>query len=171
MSARLTAVFMSRRQALMGNVMRIVRDPQVAEDLAQETYLRARRAIEAGPIRHLEAFLNQTARNLAFDYIRHRRVRDRFEDRDIDHDNVVAVADEIPSAEEALIEKERLRHFDAALKSLPPRVRQAWKLSQVDGWSYAQIAEHLGVSRNTVYNDVKRALGHCYDALRRFETR
>ncbi|TRL30375.1 sigma factor-like helix-turn-helix DNA-binding protein, partial [Rhizobium straminoryzae] len=51
----------------------------------------------------------------------------------------------------------------------PDRARRAWALSQVDGWTYQQIADHLGVSRNTVYNDVKLVLGHCRDVMARLE--
>ena len=37
MSATLTSIFLSNRKSIMWSVMRIVRDPQVAEDVAQET--------------------------------------------------------------------------------------------------------------------------------------
>ncbi|WP_244618160.1 sigma factor [Rhizobium sp. RU35A] len=36
--------------------MRIVRDPQTAEDLAQETFLRAHKAVESGRVEHIEVF-------------------------------------------------------------------------------------------------------------------
>jgi iron complex outermembrane recepter protein len=59
----------------MWSVMRIVKDAQIAEDLAHDAYLRVHRAMESGPVEHLEAFLHQTARNLALDYQRRRRMR------------------------------------------------------------------------------------------------
>ncbi|MFH1558600.1 MAG: RNA polymerase sigma factor [Pseudomonadota bacterium] len=165
----MTAIFLTERRSLMGTVLRIVRDPQTAEDLAQEAYLRARKAIEQGPIDHIEAFLHQTARNLALDHERKRKTRDRYEKADVPVDQVERVPADVLTIEAALIERERLRQFDAALRELPDRARQAWALSQIEGWSYAQIAEHLGVSRNTVYNDVKSVIGHCHDALARLE--
>lgn len=69
MAASLTSVFLLQRKSLMWRVMRIVRDRHVAEDLAQEAYLRAWRAHEAAPIAHPEGFLHQTARNLALDHM------------------------------------------------------------------------------------------------------
>jgi predicted transcriptional regulator of viral defense system len=59
--------------------------------------------------------------------------------------------------------------FEEALLELPVRARTVWALSHVDGWTCQQIAEHLNVSRNTVYNDVKLVIGHCRDALARLE--
>ena len=44
------------------------------------------------------------------------------------------------------MEKERFHQFDKALQSLPARAKRAWKLSQIDGWAYDQIAGHLGAA-------------------------
>ncbi len=73
------------------------------------------------------------------------------------------------TAEETLIEKERQRLLEEALQQLPVRARKAWALSQIDGWTYQQIADHLNVSRNTVFNDIKLVMGHCRDVINRFE--
>ncbi|MGV6875278.1 RNA polymerase sigma factor [Pseudochelatococcus sp. B33] len=169
MPTALNAIFAMHRRSLLWSVMRIVRDPQTAEDLAQETYLRARNALETRPIDHLEGFLYQTARNLALDHQRHRKVREKYEELGVAREAIEQVVLDAPSAEEDLIERERQRLLDEALQGLPVRARTAWALSQVDGWTYAQIAEHLGVSRNTVYNDIKLVMGHCHDALARLE--
>lgn len=153
----------------MGTAFRIVRDRQTAEDVAQEAYLRTRRAIERAPIEHIEAFLHQTARNLALDHERRRKTRARYEEPPGNELDVENVPDDVPTTEAVLIERERICRFEEILLQLPERARRAWALSQVEGWSYARIAEHLGVSRNTVFNDVKRAMGHCHDALLRTE--
>ena len=38
-------------------------------------------------------------------------------------------------------------------------------LSRIQGWPYPKIAAHLGVSPNTVYNDIRLAMAYCLDAL------
>lgn len=149
--------------------LRIVRDRQVAEDLTQETYLRTLQAARTAPIEHVEAFLHKTIRNLALDHLRRRRTRNCYEDASAGERQVQEIPADVPTIEAALIERERLRLFEEALQSLPERARRAWSLSQLEGWPYARIADHLGVSRNTVYNDVKLVMGHCSDALARFE--
>ncbi|QIG52219.1 sigma-70 family RNA polymerase sigma factor [Nordella sp. HKS 07] len=167
--AQLNRVFLQHRRALWFAALRIVRDRQIAEDLAQEAYLRAFQASESAPIEHIEAYLYRTIRNLALDHLRRLRTRERYEDPQAADGQLDAIPADIPSIETALIERERLRLFEAALQSLPLRARRAWALSQVSAWSYDRIARHLGVSRNTVYNDVKLVMGHCADALARFD--
>lgn len=169
MIALLNDAYQRQRRSLMLSALRIVRDRQVAEDLAQETYLRALQSAKSAPIEHVEAFLHRTVRNLALDHLRRRRTRDRHEDRTADDRTVEDIPADMPTIEAAMIERERLALFEAALQALPVRARQAWALSQLDGWPYARIAAHLGVSRNTVYNDVKLVMGHCSDVLKRLE--
>ena len=169
MSMTLSGVFISSRRSLMSSVLRIVRDRQVAEDLTQEAYLRAHRAIQAGPIEHLEAFLHRTVRNLAFDHERRRKTREKYERTDADPAEIEQVASQAPNALEILLEREREKALEAALLSLPERARQVWILSQLHGWSYKRIAEHMGVSLSTIYNEAKFVLGHCHDALARLD--
>ncbi len=169
MLAALNAIFAIHRRSLLWTVMRIVRDPQTAEDLAQETYVKAHNALEVTSIEHLESYLYQTARNLALDHKRRCKTRQTFENSEISQEDIESVALDVSSAEQELIEQERQRLFEEALLELPVRARTAWALSHVDGWTYQQIAEHLNVSRNTVYNDVKLVIGHCRDALARLE--
>ncbi|MEW5422939.1 RNA polymerase sigma factor [Amorphus sp. 3PC139-8] len=167
MSRLLTDVYLSQRNQLTGRVMRIVRDRQTAEDLAQEAYLRACHALEAGPIEHLEAFLHQTARNLALDYLRRTRSRARFEVVDADDRLTSSVAADTPDPEAVAIDRERLRLFQDELARLPERAQNVLVLSRLEGWTNAHIAEVLGVSQRTVFNDLKLAMTHCREAMQR----
>jgi transmembrane sensor len=169
MAESLSAAFLLHRRSLMWSVMRIVRDPQTAEDLAQETYLRAARAAESGPIEHLEAFLYQTARNLALDHLRRQRTRGSVQVDGLNTADIEKVQANIQSPEAAIIERERFHRFWQALSSLPERAQTVAVLSRVEGWQNGQIANHLGVSERTVFNDLKLAMAHCRDALEALE--
>ncbi|MCD4514372.1 sigma-70 family RNA polymerase sigma factor [Brucella pseudogrignonensis] len=169
MPAALNAIFQSHRRSLLWTVMRIVRDHQTAEDVTQETYLKARNALENRQIEHVEGFLFQTARNLAFDHQRRTKVRQRYEAPDAARDEVESVPLSGLSAEDELIHRQRQQAFDDALALLPVRARTAWAMANLKGLSYAEISEQLGVSRNTVYNDIKLVMGHCQDALARLD--
>lgn len=169
MSAVLNAIFQSHRRSLLWTVMRIVRDPQTAEDLAQETYLKARKALETRPIEHVEGFLFQTARNLALDHQRRKAVRNRYEASDTARKDVENVAAAGPSIEDDLIQRQLWRALEDALAELPVRARTVWSMTQLQGRTCAEIAERLGVSRNTVYNDIKLVMGHCQDVLARLD--
>lgn len=171
MPAALNAIFQTHRRFLMWSVMRIVGDRQTAEDVAQETYLRARRAMENGPIEHIEAFLQQTARNLALDHRRRRKMRSAYETDGLGDDLLLNVPDDVPSVETALLERERFRSFRKALDGLPPRAQTVLVLSRMEEWTNRRIAAHLGVSERTVFNDLKLAMAHCREALVRLEGR
>lgn len=165
----LDELYLRQRRPLLAVLTRIVRNPQTAEDLAQEAYLRVSRALEIGTIAHPDAFLHRTARNLALDHERQRRRRSRYEVRDASPEVIQSVADDQRAAEDRLQDREREAALRAVIAALPPRARQAWQLCYVEGRSYAEIADRLGVSRNTVYNDVKLCLGRCHDTLARME--
>lgn len=169
LSAALTSIFLNNRKSIMWSVMRIVRDPQTAEDVAQETYVRARKALESGPIEHAEAFLYQTARNLALNHKRRQNMRNRVEGDDVPEADVANIASPAPSQEADLIHRERLQRLNEAVAKLPQRVQTVWLLSRIEKWPYPKIADHLGVSPNTVFNDLKLAHAHCLDALAKID--
>lgn len=168
-TATLASIFLAKRRSLIGSIRRIVRDPHDAEDVAQETYLRVRKAIEAGPVEHVEAFLFQTARNLARNHQRHTALRDRVERADLPEAALETTAAPQPTPEAGLLHRQRLECLQATIARLPPRAREAWLLSRVEKWPYPKIAEHLGVSPGTVFNDLKMAHGLCVAALARID--
>lgn len=168
-AADVNDAFLRARNSLLWSVFRIVRDKQIAEELTQESYLRARKAAVSGVLVNPEAFLQQTARNLALDYLRQRKVRNTHEASEISGDTMDMVADDQPSAEDKVIHLDRLRAYQSALAKLPKRVQQVWVLSRVEGWTYPQISEHLNVSQNTVFNDMKHAMAHLNDFRKRLD--
>jgi RNA polymerase sigma-70 factor (ECF subfamily) len=58
---------------------------------------------------------------------------------------------------QALASREALREALRAIDGLPRNQREVLELSVLEGWSYTEIAEHLGVSENTVKTRVSRA--------------
>lgn len=151
--------------------MKIVGDPQTAEDVAQEAYLRARRAVENGSIEHIEAFLHQTARNLALDHQRHRKMRSTYEADGVSEDFIQNIPDNVPSIEAALLDRERFQALQKALGGLPQRAQTVMILSRIEEWSNRRIAEHLDISERTVFNDLKQAMAHCRETMARFDGR
>lgn len=166
----LNAIYLSRKALLIGTVFRVVRDAQTAEDIAQESYLRVARAIRENPVNQIQAFLFQTARNLALDHVRRQTAR-RTVETALDEAEADRVPSLAPSAEQALMDREKLEALERALGRLPARARRVFALSRVEGWSYPRIAEALGISPNTVYNDMKLAMGACVEAVQRLERR
>jgi len=66
-----------------------------------------------------------------------------------------------PSPEERLLILQTLHQIDAMLDGLPPKVREAFLLSQLDGLTYAQAAERLGVTERTIKRFMAQAFAQC----------
>ena len=64
-----------------------------------------------------------------------------------------------------MLARDEVRRLEAAIDSLPPRQRQVLLLHKFEGLSYAEIAERLGISKNTVMVHMMWALARCRDSL------
>src|SRR6187399_3163783 len=153
--------------------LRLTRVPADAEDLVQDTYLKAFRAADRfEPGTNLRAWLftilHNTARN---------RARDRARDTvAIDSEIVDRAADAPPpggrsagAAEtpESLLLRETLApELQAAIDALPEAFRQAVWLRDVEEFSYAEIAAMLSIPAGTVMSRISRGRRLLFDRLK-----
>ena len=128
-----------------------------AADLAQDTFLRLMaRGSDITTLREPRAYLHTIAKGLLINYWRRRDVERAYLE-------ALAATPEAcaPSPEARLLIIETLVRIDSMLAALPDRARQAFLLSQLDGLSYAVIAERLGVSERMVKKYMARAMFQC----------
>ncbi|WP_296615429.1 RNA polymerase sigma factor [Sphingomonas sp.] len=142
-----------------------VGDASAAADITQEAFARFAGLPEDRFPANPKAYLFAVASNLAVDHL---RARGGTTALSIDEDGVDAVPDPAPRADTALISKEELQILQAAIDDLPPRTREVFVMCKYDQLSYAEIADRLGIARNTVMVHMTRALSHCRDARRRY---
>lgn len=138
---------------------------ELAEDALQETWLRLA-ALKEPPdtVRDSQAFILRIAGNIAIDLL---RKQNRHSSRCISDDDLMqAIADNRPSPETCVIDRDRLRCLVIALSQLPSKPRTALLLSRCDGLSYAMIADRLKVSESMVAKYLAQALRHCRDHFR-----
>ena len=104
------------------------------------------------------AYLGAIARGLVADFFRHKDIERAYLD-------ALAALPEAhaPSPETRAIVLEALVAIDNMLDGLKPAVRQAFLLSQLDGLTYEQIAQQLGVTKRTVSNYMCTAIEHCVE--------
>lgn len=112
-------------------------------DIVQEAFLRLLQYPNPETIREPRSFLFQTASNVAVDYYRRAKTRDRFADYDADIE-VIEGIQAIPQQE--CETEERLRLFSGWLEKLPELQRHAFVLYRIEGYSHKAIAEKLDIS-------------------------
>jgi RNA polymerase sigma-70 factor (ECF subfamily) len=147
---------LSHLDNLYGAALRLARNADQAQDLVQETYLKAFRAahrFEAGT--NLKAWLFTILHNTWRNTIRDRG-RDPVE---VDSEVVERAADAGPrseSPEQAMLRQTLDKGLREALDGLPPAFRQAVWLRDVEEFSYAEIARMLEVPIGTVMSRISR---------------
>lgn len=159
--SRFNSVFLTQRTTLLRTLQRMVDNPSTAEDLLQETYLRVTKALRERPIEHLEPFVFQTARNLALDHLRARRLQARTLLDDVPEQVLENVAAPLGSSEDAAHAEHMLRHLSVSLGQLTRRQQQIFIFSRLHGASYQEIADRLGVSPSTVQKELKLIMAIC----------
>ena len=159
--SRFHHVFLTQRTSLLRTLERMVNNHSTAEDLLQETWLRVSRALTEHPVAHLEPVVFQTARNLARDHLRARRIHSRTMVDDVPLDVVESVAAPASSAEDAAHAEQLLERLNVRLSQLSARQQQIFILSRLHGHSYLEIAEKLGVSLSTVQKELKLIMTIC----------
>jgi RNA polymerase sigma-70 factor (ECF subfamily) len=157
--------------SLYRTARRLSRDRADAEDLVQDTYLKAFRAA-----RQFQAGTNLRAWLFT---ILHNTARNRFRDRareqvTVDSDVVERAADAPPAVagqraaetpETLLLHDTLAPDLQAAVDSLPLAFREAVWLRDVEEFSYAEIAEMLDVPIGTVMSRISRGRRVLFDRL------
>jgi RNA polymerase sigma-70 factor (ECF subfamily) len=148
--------------SLYGAAMRMTRNPSDAEDLIQETYLRAFRGFagfQEGT--NLKAWLYRILTNSFINTYRKRQREPQTVDGpdDIDEwylfDRLGARNVEV-SAESEVLDRIPDEDVKQALESIPENFRMAVLLADVEGFSYKEIAEIMGVPIGTVMSRLHR---------------
>jgi RNA polymerase sigma-70 factor, ECF subfamily len=155
--------YQRRIERLIG---RMVRDADLVEDIAQETFIRAYRALaqfrgEAQFYTWLYRIAVNTAKKALVDLKRDPLVSESaLRGSGEDEDETSAVENELTSAETpetVLAAKEIAAAVNSAMDALPEELRQAVTLREIEGLSYEEIAEVMNCPIGTVRSRIFRA--------------
>lgn len=131
------AAFTEHRAALVRHLACVTRDPDIAEDLAQEAFLRLARELEAGrPPEDAGAWLHRVGSNLAMSRGRHLQVVDR-------RSGLLPRPSEPASPEQVVCDSELAIAVGAVLAQMSGTERRALALA-ANGYAGAEIAAELG---------------------------
>jgi len=139
---------------------RMLGDCREAEDAAQETFLRAFRAIRRlDPQRPPGAWLKKIAVNVCLNRLERRGT--------LTLDDEAAIPASDPGPESQTIQREQTRQVRSALLALPPHFRAAIELRHFQELSYAEMAEALNRPLSDIKSDLFRARKLLAEILRK----
>jgi RNA polymerase sigma-70 factor, ECF subfamily len=173
--SRFERLVMPHRNAAFNLAFWMLRNRDEAEDVVQEAYLRAFRAFPAFRGDAFKAWLLAIVRNTSLTALQARKraeslirpsgefdAREDFEMREHASDD--------PSPEALVIAEDDRKHLMAALEQLPLNYRDILNLREMEGLSYDEIAEIVGIPIGTVMSrlsrgraELRKALAHLAD--------
>jgi RNA polymerase sigma-70 factor (ECF subfamily) len=176
--AQFAELAMEYMGSLYSAALRMTRNPADAEDLVQETYLKAYRgfgSFKEGT--NLKAWLYRILTNTFINSYRARKRRPEQTELDDVEDlylyrrlGGLEAVSAGRSAEEEVLEHFTESDIKAAVESLPEQFRMAVLLADVEGFSYKEIAEILDVPIGTVMSRLHRGRRALQKALHEFGT-
>lgn len=139
--------------ALVSYVYSWVRSRPDALDIVQEAYCRIFRLGDLRGVNHLRGYLFKTARNIATDWVRQRVVREAYV-----LDEPLRGNKESASPEDIWLAREELEALERNVNNLPPKCKLALIMVRLDGASYEEVGQRLGIKTHSARRLVERAI-------------
>lgn len=138
--------------------MKMLRNPEDAEDVLQDTFLRAYRGIKSFKGNStFSTWIYRITANSALMRLRKKQLPQvSIEDSD-ERDAPISIADWAPGPVEQLLNQEMQKVMDEAIDALPAEFRQVFILRDVEEMSNAEVAEILDLSVAAVKSRLHRA--------------
>lgn len=157
------------QQAVFRVLLRMVGDPSLAEELAQEAFVKAYRALATfDRQRKLSSWLFKIAHNTAIDHLRrHRPDTVALESGEPDRlDLLGRLEDQARTPEEEATRGDLRQALEGAFAALEPIYREIMVLRFREGLAYEEIADVTGLNLGTVKTRIHRGRRHMADYLR-----
>jgi len=152
-AAAFTELYHIYGKGLYRNILRFVKCEETAKELLQDAFLKIwnhRQQID--PEKSFKSFLFKITEHLIFDYFR-KVSRDRKL-----MEKLIAVSTEYYThSEESVFYKESLHMINQVIDKLPPQRKQVFKLCKMEGKSYEEVSQLLGISTSTISDHIVKA--------------
>jgi RNA polymerase sigma-70 factor (family 1) len=141
-----TQLYHNYSEPLYYNILKLVKNPTIAEELVQDIFARIwQRRAQVNPEGNFGGYLFRISRNSVIDFFR------QLQKEQAAYSIIrEAVTKDYLLMEEALLDRENEVLMHKAVASLAPQRKRAWELCKVNGLSYEQAAQEMGVALPTV---------------------
>jgi len=134
-------------------LLRLLRSDELAEEVLQDVFMKVwsgRKSIDE--TLSFKAYLHRIAQNLVIDLMR-RATKER-----TIYDHIMATTSELYShIEENIFKKENEQLLYQVIDMLPPQRKKVFLLFKIEGKSYKEISEELGISASTIKEHIQKA--------------
>lgn len=135
------------------NILKMVKDEQMAEELVQELFVKIWQKREIIDVNvDFTSYLYRVGQNLVYDFFRKlqrdKKMYERFKD---------IVTEHYSHIEEALHLKQSEQALQQTLSKLSEQQSKVYKLCRIEGYTYKQAAAEMGISPHTVKEYLARA--------------
>ncbi|TMV21710.1 RNA polymerase sigma factor [Rhizobium sp. RM] len=152
---RLLESFVRLRPQLISFSRQRRMDQGLAEDLAQDTWIKLQTSNQPAGVDNPLGFIRKTAQNTTIDYLRKERRRRNI---DAEIEEILSEPCDHVSPERLLMGRQTLKAVTDALDQMPDRTRRIFLMSRVEGLTHKRIAEIEAITEEAVYYHVRRAL-------------
>ena len=158
-------LFLHFHKSLTGFTLGFVKIPEVAEEIVSDVMIKLWMMQEKlDEIENLKVYLFTAVKNASINYLKkHQHVIEWNADNVDTHINL-----DLYNPEDILLKNEFRRKIAAAIRSLPSKCRQVYKLVREDGFSYKEVASILEISENTVDRHLNIALHKLTESVRTY---
>lgn len=164
MNQVLQDAFAEHREALLGFIHKRLHDPQLADDILHDLYLKVQSQSADTAIDYPKAYLYRMANNLIVDTLR-RNVKNVEVGEAFEQEQKHEI-----SPERQLEQAQQLHIVTQAINELPEKTREVFRLQRLQQVEKAQVASQMGISVNMVEKHLRRAVQFCRDRLKKLET-
>lgn len=141
-------------------IRKMTKSDMDAEELTQDVFVQVwENREEIHSPETFYAYLFTVARNVTINFLRKNKPET------VDIEDLVIVGEVIPKVESIYDMKELYLAIMLEVDKMPPQRKKIFEMSRFEGMTHEQIAEALGISRNTVSNHITVALKQLKDAL------
>ena len=155
------ALYQRYSEKLYRNILSLVKDENTAEELLQDIFIKIWQHRESIYIKQkFEGYLFRLSYNRVIDYFRQVK-----RDRELYTRLQKAASRYYTHIEEAMITRENEELLFKAIAGLSPQRRLAYKMCKLDGLSYQEASERMGISLSTLKNHMASARQHIYEFI------
>jgi RNA polymerase sigma-70 factor (family 1) len=138
---------------LFGNLLKLTQSEMVAQEILQDVFIKIwdnRQTID--PNNSFRSYLFKIAENKVYDLL-----RKLGRDKKLHIQILASTTTQYTHIEEKLLAKENISIIHAAIKALSPQRQQVFQLCKIEGKSYEEVSNILGISTSTISDHIVKA--------------